>query len=124
MIETIYSEIIRYFIFFAPSLKQENTDRDLDEVICEFFDITKNDLLSHKRNAKIINARRLYIYILRSELNWGATKVGKYIGFNHSGVIYHCRKCKDLISTEKNYKSIAQNILRGIKDNSIKKPVL
>ncbi len=119
-----YPEIIKYFIKDFPEVKINEVKIDLKKAICETFNISECDLLKRNRNGEIVDARRFYLYVLNKILNYGPVKTGRYTGWNHSSVIYHSRKCLNLMETEIYYRNRANEILTGLKNERINKPIL
>ena len=113
------NDIIKYFRDL-PGDENIFTPISLQFAICKEFNIEENDLLSKCRKQQIINARRLYFYILKTVFKMGWTEIGLKTGFDHSTIIYSYRKCEDILVTEERYLDIANNILIGLRNGKIK----
>ena len=117
------SEIIKYFRNCPDKFDSNFTIKiDLNEAICKIFKIPVNSLFDRSRKREIINARRLYMYILNKEMKWGPSLTGRYTGWDHASVIYSSKKCEDLMDTEKDYKAKVNLILSELNHERIRIP--
>ena len=83
-------------------LKKERIEK-AKEILCEIFKVDKFYLENNTcRKREVIEARRFFIYYLRTELYITYSGISNYVeGLHHSTAIYHCRKFKDLLKYEK-----------------------
>lgn len=81
-------------------------------VTCEYFDITKNDLLSKSRRRQIVQARQIAMYLSRKLIkNCSLTTIGSEIGGkDHSTVLHACSTVEDLMQTDKVFKQYVVDI--------------
>jgi chromosomal replication initiation ATPase DnaA len=118
-----YSEVIRYFRKFPDHKKVNFSSKiDIEDYICEIFKIPSGWLFRKSRKKEIINARRLYMYILNRKMKWGPSATERFTGWDHSSVIYSSRKCEDFMENEKDYREKAEGIFAELKYGRIKIP--
>lgn len=76
--------------YAAPGLK--TTDRINATIILEkvskYFDVTIPGMTGTSRNAKIVMARQIAQYLLRSELKMPLKAIGKLFNRDHSSIIH------------------------------------
>jgi chromosomal replication initiator protein len=115
----LYSELIKYFIYYAPALNNKNEIKKLDAAICDYFQIPIEKLKQRTRKREIVDARRLYIYALSKGFNLKPPEIAEHTGFDRCTVFYHNKKASNYIETEKDYREKAEMIIRGIHDHNI-----
>ena len=70
--------------------------------ICEIYDVEKERMFLGSRQRNIIQAKRLYIYILREMFDMTLKNIGKVTNLHHASIIHHLEQFK---FEYKNYKS-------------------
>jgi chromosomal replication initiation ATPase DnaA len=115
----IYPDLIRHFIYNARALNYESKTKTLDAAICECFEIPQEKLYQHCRKGRVVDARRLYFYILNKSLNLKPPEIAERTGFDRCTIMYHNKKTPDFIETEKNYREKAEGIIKRIKSRDI-----
>lgn len=101
-------------------LKNENhqdiTVEDVIDVTCEYFNISKEELIGTRRDQKISRARQIAMYLCK-ELIKGISypEIGSYFGDRkHSTVISACHKIEENID-ESFYKMLIHNLKENLK---------
>ena len=118
---TLYPELIRFFLKDAPDFnKSKIATITLEEEIGRLFNIQPSDLLKKNRKTKIIDARRLYFYILNVVLHNGPTRVSEMTGYDHATICYHSGQIKNHIETERDYRYKVESLIRKINNEQIK----
>lgn len=92
---------------------------DIDKVqntVCEYFNITREQMLAKTRKREIVQARQIAMFLSRNLLdNCSLATIGAKIGGkDHTTVLHACNTVSDLISTDKlfrKYVSDIQNML-------------
>ena len=73
--------------------KHNITVQDIQKKVCEYFQISLEDLLSKKRDKNIARPRQIAMYLARKLLNISLPKIGENFGNrDHSTVIHACYK--------------------------------
>lgn len=67
--------------------KTKNAD-DLIDIVAEFYQVTKNDLISPNRNQKYVLPRQICMFLLKKQFDLTYSKIGKILGGrDHSTVM-------------------------------------
>ena len=66
--------------------------------------------MQRKRNRELSECRYIYFYLAKKYTFLTFFEIGNYVGLDHSTVIYGEKKIHDLISIDKNIKSIVEKI--------------
>ncbi len=91
------------------------TDVNIDRVqkcVCEYFNITRNDLLSKSRKRQIVQARQISMYLCRNLIsNCSLSTIGVETGGkDHATVLHACMTVSDLMDTDKTFKKYVADI--------------
>ena len=93
---------------------EENVDVTIDKVqkvVCDYFNITRDDLLSKTRKRQIVQARQIAMYMSRSLINCSLSTIGAEIGGkDHATVLHACTTVNDLMATDKTFKQYVTDI--------------
>ena len=92
--------------------KTEVTIDKVQKTVCEYFNITRNDLLSKSRKRQIVQARQIAMYLSRSLIaNCSMATIGAEIGGkDHATVLHSCMTVSDLMSTDKVFRKYVTDI--------------
>lgn len=83
--------------------------------ICELVGINENMLFARTRQREIIDARRLFFYIVDGR----PCDLQRETGFDHATVHYHRKNAVNIIQTEKKYCKIANQLFSEIRDKKV-----
>ena len=93
---------------------EQQTDITIDKVqkvVCDYFNITRDTLLSKTRKRQIVQARQIAMYMSRSLINCSLSTIGAEIGGkDHATVLHACTTVNDLMSTDKTFKKYVNDI--------------
>lgn len=94
---------------------EEKTDVNMDKVqktVCDYFNITRDDLLSKSRKRQIVQARQIAMYLSRNLIsNCSLSTIGAEIGGkDHATVLHACTTVADLMSTDKVFRKYVSDI--------------
>ena len=93
---------------------EEHNELTIDKVqrvVCDYFNITRDDLLSKTRKRNIVQARQIAMYISRNLINISLSTIGSEIGGkDHATVLHACTTVSDLMSTDKTFKQYVTDI--------------
>jgi chromosomal replication initiator protein len=93
---------------------EQQNDLTIDKVqkvVCDYFNITRDDLLSKTRKRQIVQARQIAMYMSRSLINCSLSTIGAEIGGkDHATVLHACTTVSDLMSTDKTFKQYVADI--------------
>ena len=83
----------------------------VQKVVCDYFNITRDTLLSKTRKRQIVQARQIAMYMSRSLINCSLSTIGAEIGGkDHATVLHACTTVSDLMSTDKTFKQYVADI--------------
>ena len=94
---------------------EEKSDLDIDKVqksVCEYFNITREDLVSKSRKRQIVQARQIAMFLSRNLIsNCSLATIGQEIGGkDHATVLHACTTVSDLMATDKVFKKYVTDI--------------
>ena len=96
-------------------VREEKSDLTIDKVqsvVCEYFNITREALLSKTRKRQIVQARQIAMYISRNHIeNCSLSTIGMELGGkDHATVLHACTTVSDLMSTDRTFKQYITDI--------------
>ena len=93
---------------------EQHNDVTIDKVqkvVCDYFNISRDDLLSKTRKRQIVQARQIAMYMSRSLINCSLSTIGAEIGGkDHATVLHACTTVNDLMSTDKTFSQYVTDI--------------
>ncbi|MCR5003507.1 MAG: chromosomal replication initiator protein DnaA [Bacteroidales bacterium] len=94
---------------------EEQVDITMDKVqktICDYFNITRDTLLSKSRKRQIVQARQIAMYLSRNLItNCSLSTIGAEMGGkDHATVLHACTTVTDLIKTDKTFRQYVNDI--------------
>ena len=92
--------------------QQEITIDRVEDVVCEYFKITRDMLLSKSRKRQIVQARQIAMYMSRSLIpSCSLSTIGAELGGkDHATVLHACTTVSDLVATDKTFKQYVSDI--------------
>jgi len=95
---------------------RENEPERIIEIVAEFFNLTKEDILNERRTKNVSLARQIVMYFLRHYLNLPLKQIGKILGGkDHSTVIHGIEKIEGLIENNESFKENVVEIERKLR---------
>ena len=83
----------------------------VQRVVCDYFNITRDELMSKTRKRQIVQARQIAMYMSRSLINCSLSTIGSEIGGkDHATVLHACTTVSDLMSTDKTFRQYVNDI--------------
>ncbi len=94
---------------------EEKNDVSIDKVqrvVCEYFNISRDTLLSKSRKRQIVQARQIAMYMSRNLIaNCSLSTIGAEIGGkDHATVLHACNTVSDLMATDRVFKKYVTDI--------------
>lgn len=94
---------------------EEHNEVTIDAVqktVCDYFNITRDELLSQCRKRNIVQARQIAMYLCRNLIsNCSLATIGAEIGGkDHATVLHACTTVSDLMSTDKSFKKYVSDL--------------
>ncbi len=92
--------------------KNEVTIDDVQDVVCEYFNITRESLVSKSRKRQIVQARQIAMYMSRNLISGcSLSTIGMELGGkDHATVLHACSTVSDLMTTDKSFKQYVTDI--------------
>ena len=86
----------------AGAVQEELQVDDIINCVCNFYKVTKNDMLGKKKNKEFVEPRQVCIYLITDMMTLPLSAIGQKIGGrDHATVIYTRDKVSELIKTDK-----------------------
>lgn len=84
----------------------------VQKVVCDYFNITRDALLSKSRKRNIVQARQIAMYMIRHLIgSCSLSAIGSELGGkDHATVLHACNTVADLISIDKTFKKYVDDI--------------
>ena len=90
----------------------------IQEATCQYFNITRDTLVSKTRKREISQARQIVMYLGRNLTRRSLASIGASVGGrDHATVLHACNTVTDLMETDKNFKRFVDEI-----ENELKNP--
>ena len=94
---------------------EERTDIDMAKVqrsVCDYFNISREELVSKSRKRQIVQARQIAMYLSRNLIsNCSLATIGQEIGGkDHATVLHACTTVSDLMATDKVFRKYVTDI--------------
>lgn len=98
---------------------EEQNEVSIDLIVrtvCEYFNITRETLLSKSRKRQIVQARQIAMYECRNLIqNCSLSTIGSELGGkDHATVLHACSTVQDLMSTDKTFRQYVTDIEKMI----------
>lgn len=91
--------------------KNEITIDRVQQVVCDYFNISKDEMLSRTRKRNIVQARQIAMYMSRNLINCSLSSIGAGIGGkDHATVLHACTTVSDLLATDKVFRQYVSDI--------------
>lgn len=91
----------------SPDDKREITPELIIQIVADHFNLTPEDIISHKRNADISKPRQIAMYLCRTMTSTPLEQIGRYFGNRDHTTILH------------GYKKIGKEITANIETRSL-----
>ena len=94
---------------------EEQNDISIDRIIhvvCDYFNITRDDMLSKSRKRPIVQARQIAMYECRNLIqNCSLSTIGSELGGkDHATVLHACSTVQDLMATDRAFRQYVDDI--------------
>ncbi len=90
-----------------------STDRII-KVVCDYFNVTKDDLIGKRKNKEIATARQICIYLITEMMDLPLTAIGEVFGGRDHTTIIHSRDKIEELTKTKSSISVAVNDLKAM----------
>lgn len=91
--------------------EKESLDAEkIIQSVCQFFNISKDDMFSRKRNNEIAEPRQLCMYLISDMIDMPLMAIGKIFNRDHSTVVHARDKISSQIRTNQKTKTIISDL--------------
>ena len=96
----------------TPPKKKGSTvsAEDIKKVVCEYYNLTNQQLIGNSRVSSITTPRFIAIYLCRSMLNMTFEDIGAEFNRDHSSVMNACIKIEKLMNEDQSYKLVINKL--------------
>lgn len=92
------------------------TADDIIEAVCNYFDITKQDIIGKKKSKEVVEPRMIAIYLISEIIEMPLVSIGKVFGGRDHTTIMHSRdKISDQIKTSQKTRTFISEIRKMLK---------
>jgi chromosomal replication initiator protein len=99
------------------NIQSEFTVNEIQKVVCNYFSITPENLMSKTRKREIVQARQIAMYFSRCLTKSSLSSIGAQIGGkDHATVLHSYNTVCDLLETDKRFKQHMQAIEKQLKE--------
>ncbi len=83
----------------------------IQNAVCDYFNITREEMLSKSRKREIVQARQIAMYLSRHHINCSFSTIGSAIGGkDHATVVHACGTVSDLMATDRSFRQYVHDI--------------
>ena len=87
----------------------------MQEAVCAYFNITRDQMLSPSRKRQIVQARQISMYLSRNLTNSSLSVIGEQSGGkDHATVLHACNTVTDLMATDRLFKQYVLDIQKNL----------
>lgn len=89
----------------------------IKKMICSYYDITWNELISPRRSNRLVHARQVAYFIIKNHTTLSYPQIGrKFGGRDHTTVLHGVNKIKNLIETNPDVAAEVKRLRNLLKD--------
>lgn len=105
---------------FIKTSQAELKIEDIQNMVCSFYNLSYNDLLSKTRKREIVQARQITMYLAKKYTKNSLKAIGEHFaGKDHTTVIHSCQTVENLMDTDSAYKEKLDEIMQKVQIASI-----
>lgn len=110
-------DLARYVVeMLVRKAEKEVSIDNIQRAVCDYFDIDEMTLKSKTRKREIVQARQIAMYFSKQLTKSSLATIGSYIGGrDHATVLHACTTVRNLIDTDKTFKTYVEEIEKKIK---------
>ncbi|MBC7553094.1 MAG: chromosomal replication initiator protein DnaA [Taibaiella sp.] len=105
---------------FVKTAAREMTIENIQKMVCEYFNVPYERLLTKTRKREVVLARQISMYFAKKFTKQSLKNIGDHFGgFDHTTVIHSCQTVENLMDTDTEYKENLMEILQKVQLASI-----
>ena len=94
-----------------------NVERIISEV-ARSYNVSENDILSNKRSANLVLARKVAMYITREITDLSFKSIGESFGKDHTTVLYSVQSIEKFLTDKPYEKELIEDIIKNLKSTN------
>jgi chromosomal replication initiator protein len=95
----------------VSTAKRDLSIEEVKKTVCEFFELSHDQLLANTKKREIAQARQIAMYLSKKHTKYSAVQIGAQIGGkDHTTVLYAGKVIQNLIDTDKGFKKTMHNL--------------
>ena len=103
--------------FFTSPASKVITPKTVIRQVCEYYDITEEEILSRTKSRNIAYPRQIAMYLLKKLTDLTNQKIGECVGLtNHTTVIHAYKKISEDLEKDPDLQSILAEITQKIRE--------
>jgi len=92
--------------------------KDVIDIVCDFYNITEEDIKGRNRAREISYPRQIAMYIMREVTDYSLPKIGSLFGGrDHTTVMHACEKVNNAIKENTEFKITVNDLINKVKNN-------
>ena len=99
----------------------ENAPISVEKIISEVarsYNVSENDILSNRRTANLVLARKVAMYITREITDLSFKAIGEAFGKDHTTVLYGVQTIEKFLQDKPYEKELIDDIIKNLKSSS------
>ena len=100
--------------FISPNTPNKITPQHIMDVVCEHLNVRPEDIKSKKRNEDIVVPRQIVMYLCSKYTDFSSTKIGEFLGKDHSTVLHGVSKLQDDMENDESLKGKVEIIIKKL----------
>jgi len=113
MNKNIYS-MVDYLTDNPKAKRKANSEELVEKIVKRVmvnYRITKDELLSKKRNREFVESRQIIMYAMREKFGYTFREAGAYFGKDHATALYGIRNIKGIMQTDKDFNKLVNELI-------------
>ncbi len=98
----------------SPNTPNKITPQHIMDVVCEHLNIKPEDIKSKKRDEEIVRPRQIVMYLCSKYTDYSSTKIGEFLGKDHSTVLHGVQKLEADLENETDLKNKVDIIIKKL----------
>lgn len=104
---------------YAWDLPEQNIHEKVMAEVCIEFECSQEDLRGPSKLSELVNARRVFCYLMRRKSGYTLKRLGSIIQRDHSVVAHHAMRMDDFLFTKDPLVARLQRIETKLKEQGI-----
>ncbi len=91
--------------------KKQLSVQSIQETVCKYFHLEQSAIQTNSRKREIVQARQITMFLAKKYTDCSFSHIGKIVGKkDHATVLHACKTIKDLMETNKSFRSSVEEI--------------